>query len=68
MFSYLFDSVSITRLPDDLEQLQAFFATLAREVVQKFVANWRRRTDSQRRNEAENRIFEAMERRLLTEK
>ena len=68
MFLYMFDSVSITRLPDDPQQLQAFFATLPREVVEKFVANWRRRTDSQRRNEAERRIFEAMERRLLTEK
>jgi cell shape-determining protein MreC len=61
----MFDSVSITRLPDDPQQLQAFFATLPREVVEKFAANWRRRTDSQRRNEAERRIFEAMERRLL---
>jgi hypothetical protein len=64
----MWDSGSIIRLPDDPEQLQAYFRTLPREVVEQFVKNRRASTDPRERNAHENRFFDAMVRSLETEK
>ena len=60
----MFDSDCITPLPSDPEGLADFIKTLPREVVEQFVKNWRGKTDALERDHGENRIFDALLRRL----
>jgi hypothetical protein len=66
----MFDSESITPIPLDPEKLAAFIKTLPREVVEQFVKNWRGKTDALEgdEDEGENRILDALLRRLETER
>ena len=60
----MFDSECITPLPSDPEELADFIRTLPRAVVEQFVKNWRGKTDALERDHGENRIFDALLRRL----
>ena len=60
----MLDSECITPLPSDPKELADFIKTLPREVVEQFVKNWRGKTDALERDHAENRIFDALLRRL----
>ena len=60
----MLDSARITPLPSDPKELADFIRTLPREVVEQFVRNWREKTDALERDHGENRIFDALLRRL----
>ena len=62
----MFDSETITPLPSDPEKLAAFIRTLPREVVEKFVKNWREKTDALERDHGEHRVLDELLRRLET--
>jgi hypothetical protein len=63
----MFELESITPLPSDPEKLAAYIKTLPREVVEQFVKNWRGKTDALELNHSENRILDALLRRLETD-
>ena len=63
----MFGSETITPIPLDPEKLAAFIKTLPREVVEQFVKNWRGKTDALERDHGDNRILDALLRRLETE-